>query len=210
MDVTGNAFGLLMTHPMRPLVSLHHPDRIDPIFPNMTEINALRHLYEASKIDPHRMLQQTVCYDRWYSWTVSISWGYAIEVFGIHVLLPDVLRIPVTFQPWFKSRAFRTFFNFDMRQHHQEPCRRPVVFHFDKVQSMKGRIKSVYRNMEQQHCKYGMSSPRRIREIRVYSQKLNLDSKQVRFSIVNFRLLFSLLKNMIEVFWVVCEAVASA
>ncbi|KAD6795694.1 hypothetical protein R6Q59_031745 [Mikania micrantha] len=180
MDVTGDAFGLLMTHPMSPLVSLHHPDRIDPIFPNMTETNALRHLYEAANADPHRILQQTVCYERWYSWTVSISWGYAVEVFGVHVLLPDVLRIPVTFQPWLKSRAFSTFFNFDMRRHHHEPCRRPVVFHLDRVESTKDEITSFYRIMDEHNCTFGMSSPRRIQEIKVYSQKLNLDLKQLQ------------------------------
>ncbi|XP_076910112.1 uncharacterized protein LOC143567624 [Bidens hawaiensis] len=183
MDVTGDAFGLLMTHPMNPLVSLHHPDRIDPIFPNMTETNALRHLYKAANQDPHRILQQTVCYDRWYSWTVSISWGYAIEVFGVHVLVPDVLRTPVTFQPWLKNRVFNTFFNFDMRQHHHEPCRRPAVFHLDRVNSTKDGITSIYRIMEEQNCTYGMSSPRRIKEVKVYSQKLNLDIKQVKYFI---------------------------
>ncbi|KAI3765540.1 hypothetical protein L2E82_15577 [Cichorium intybus] len=180
MDLTGDAFGLLMTHPMRPLVSLHHPERLDPIFPHMTQSNALRHLYEAAKVDPHRILQQTICYDRWYSWTISISWGYAVEVFGVHVLLPDVLRVPVTFQPWMETRAFRTFFNFDMRQHHHEPCRRAVVFHLDKVYSTENGITSIYRIMEQQNCTFGMTSPRRIQEIKVYSQKLNLDLKQLQ------------------------------
>ncbi|KAF5786143.1 hypothetical protein HanXRQr2_Chr10g0437231 [Helianthus annuus] len=165
---------------MSPLVSLHHPDRIDPIFPSMTQTNALRHLYEAANIDPHRILQQTVCYDRWYSWTVSVSWGYAIEVFGVHVLLPDVLRIPVTFQPWLKNRVFNTFFNFDMRRHHHEPCRRPVVFHLDSVHLKEDRITSVYRVMEERNCTFGMSSPRRIQEITVYSQKLNLELKQLQ------------------------------
>ncbi|KAK1419399.1 hypothetical protein QVD17_28566 [Tagetes erecta] len=180
MDVTGDAFGLLMTHPLSPLVSLHHPDRIDPIFPNMTETNALRHLYEAANVDPHRILQQTVCYDRWYSWTVSISWGYAIEVFGVHVFLPDVLRTPVTFQPWLKNRVFNTFFNFDMRRHHHEPCRRPTVFHLDRVNSTKHGVTSHYRIMEERNCQYGMSSPRRVQEIKVYSQKLALDIKQLQ------------------------------
>ncbi|KAL7606169.1 hypothetical protein Lser_V15G16971 [Lactuca serriola] len=180
MDVTGNAFGLLMTHPMKPLVSLHHPERIDPIFPHMAQTNALHHLYEAAKVDPHRILQQTVCYDRWYSWTISISWGYAIEVFGVHVLLPDVLRVPVTFQPWQGTHTFKTFFNFDMRQHHLDPCRRAVVFHLDRVYSQGEGITSVYRIMERHNCTFGMTSPRRIQEIKVYSQKLNLDLKQLQ------------------------------
>lgn len=89
VDLTGNTFGLLAAHPVTPLLSLHHPDYTDPIFPNMTTTQALKHLFEAVNVDSQRMLQQTICYDRWFSWTISVSWGYAVQVFPNHMFLPE-------------------------------------------------------------------------------------------------------------------------
>ncbi|KAD3642073.1 hypothetical protein R6Q59_004689 [Mikania micrantha] len=179
MDMSGDPFGVLAAHPMSPLVTLHHTDYLDPIFPNMTNRDAMRHLYEAAKLDPHRILQQTVCYDRWFSWTISISWGYAVEVFGSHVLLPDVLRVPATFRPWRKGNVLHTLFSFDMREHHNDPCRRPVVFHMNKTFFEGDQTISIYRIMKNVNCSSNLGSPRGIEMIKVHAPKLNLDMKQL-------------------------------
>ncbi|RVW68453.1 hypothetical protein CK203_058366 [Vitis vinifera] len=47
VDIRGNLFGMLSAHPLSPLVSLHHLDSVDPIFPNMNRTQALEHLFEA-------------------------------------------------------------------------------------------------------------------------------------------------------------------
>ncbi|KAK6228926.1 hypothetical protein SCA6_017877, partial [Theobroma cacao] len=88
-DVWGNAFRLLAAHPLTPLVSFHHIDQMDPIFPNMTRIKAMEHLLQVANVDSQRILQRTVCYDHWFSWTISVSWGYAVQVYGKHIYLPD-------------------------------------------------------------------------------------------------------------------------
>lgn len=79
-DVRGNALGILTSHSTRPLLSLHHMPHIDPIFPNSTTFSAVRHLFSAVELDPLRIFQLSVCYDRWYSWTISVSWGYTVQV----------------------------------------------------------------------------------------------------------------------------------
>ncbi|CAL5406361.1 unnamed protein product [Camellia sinensis] len=182
MDIRGNMFGLLAAHPNTPVVSMHHLDFTDPIFPNMTTTQALEHLLEAAKVDPHRLLQQTVCYDRWFSWTVSVSWGYAVQVFGNRVFLPDVLRTPQSFIPWKGGSVLAESYIFDTREYHPDPCRRPVVFFFDRVDYAKGGggIKSSYRKMTNEDCAFDMGSPRKIEAITVLSQKLDLDIKQRR------------------------------
>ncbi|CAK9142713.1 unnamed protein product, partial [Ilex paraguariensis] len=180
MDIRGNMFGLLIAHPLTPLVSLHHLDVTDPIFPNMTTIKALEHLVEASKFDPHRILQQTVCYDRWFSWTISVSWGYAVQVFEHNVFLPEAVRAEETFRPWKKGNAIDTLLNLNTRRQHPDPCRRPAVFFLDKVSSGIDGIKSVYKRMIPENCTLAMVSPRRVEEIRVFSQQLNLDTKQLQ------------------------------
>lgn len=174
MDVRGNIFGLLAAHPIRPLVSLHHLDAVEPIFPKMTTMKALEHLLEATKVDSQRILQQTVCYDRWFSWTLSVSWGYAVQLFGIHVLLPDAVRTQETYAPWKKGPLFINH-NFDTAGYHPDPCRRPVIFFFDRVSSGKHGVTSIYKIMTS-NCTFD-----KIGEIRVFSKKLDLDIKQVTF-----------------------------
>ncbi|XP_022895118.1 uncharacterized protein LOC111409313 [Olea europaea var. sylvestris] len=179
MDFRGNMFGFLAAHPVRPLVSLHHTDAMDPIFPNMTKMKSLEHLFQAVQIDPHRIVQQTVCYDRWFSWTISVSWGYAVQVFPNNVFLPDALRMQETYTSW-KKNGLNVHYNLNTREHHPDPCRRPPVFYLDQVSSGQDGIKSTYKKMVSENCTYDRASPRKLEEIRVFSHKQELDIKQLQ------------------------------
>ncbi|KAK6158219.1 hypothetical protein DH2020_005533 [Rehmannia glutinosa] len=50
-DVYGNLFGLLAAHPVTPLVTLHHLDVVEPIFPNVTRVQALQRLKIPMELD---------------------------------------------------------------------------------------------------------------------------------------------------------------
>ncbi|KAK7402023.1 hypothetical protein VNO78_13958 [Psophocarpus tetragonolobus] len=177
VDLRGNIFGLLAAHPLTPLLSLHHPEFTDPIFPHMTTTKSLEHLFEAVKVDSERVLQQTVCYHRRFSWTISVSWGYAIQVFQTNMLLPDVVRVPRTFLQWLGGSVPKGLYNFNIRELHPDPCRRPTIFHLDKVSSDKdGIIVSTYRK-HFQNCP-NQASMKNLEVIKVVSNKLYLDNKQ--------------------------------
>ncbi|XP_047940840.1 uncharacterized protein LOC125188138 [Salvia hispanica] len=64
MDIRGSMLGFLTSHPLRPIVSLHHWDAMDSIFPKMERKDAMQHLFQAVNIDSQRVMQQTVCYDQ--------------------------------------------------------------------------------------------------------------------------------------------------
>ncbi|KAJ4729988.1 Transferring glycosyl group transferase [Melia azedarach] len=177
-DVRGNIFGLLTAHPTIPPVSIHHLDHVDPIFPNMTTIKALERLFQAANIDSGRLLQQTVCYDRWFSWTISVSWGYAVQVYGKHIHLPDVLPVQETFKQWKKGKVSAGAYTFNTREVHSDPCQRPAVFYLDSVSSGRDGIRSNYKK-SYQNCSNYIGSPRKVEEIRVASQKLDLNMKQL-------------------------------
>ncbi|CAH9071413.1 unnamed protein product [Cuscuta epithymum] len=178
LDVQGNVFGLLAAHPVRPLVSLHHMDVLFSIFPHMTIIKALQHLYTAANVDPHRILQQTVCYDRWFSWTVSVSWGYVVQVFGNHVRLPEALRVQQSYMPW-KKGGKGMYYDFDTWAFHPDPCRRQPIFFFSNASSDGSGILSMYTKMTRERCRSDMASPRKLDEIRVHSTRLILDRNQL-------------------------------
>lgn len=180
MDIRGSMFGFLTSHPLRPLVSLHHCEVLDPIFPEMTPRQALQHLFEAVNIDSQRIVQQTVCYDRWFSWTVSVSWGYAVQIFPHHLLLPEALRTLETFLPWKKGGSgIYEFYEVATLGYQPDPCHRPTVFFLHNVSSGTDGIRSVYRTMASLNCTFDPASPRKLEEIRVFSHKLELDHNQV-------------------------------
>ncbi|PIN18335.1 Galactosyltransferase [Handroanthus impetiginosus] len=180
MDFRGSMFGLLASHPLRPLVSLHHWEAMDPIFPKMSPIKALEHLFQAVRIDSQRTMQKTVCYDRWFSWTISVSWGYAVQIFPRNVFLPDALRTQETYIPWRKGGGINDLYVVDTMGYDPDPCRRPPVFFLHNVSSAGDGIRSTYRMMNTDNCTFDMASPRKLEEIRVFSHKLELDRKQLQ------------------------------
>ncbi|KAL0444055.1 UNVERIFIED_CONTAM: hypothetical protein Slati_2128200 [Sesamum latifolium] len=180
MDVRGSVFGLLASHPVRPLVSLHHWEAMDPIFPKLTPIRALEHLFKVISIDSQRVMQQTVCYDRWFSWTISVSWGYAVQIFPHNVFLPDAIRTQETYVPWRKGGGINDIYVFNTLGYNPDPCRRPPVFFLHDVSSERNRIRSTYRMMTSDNCTFDMASPRKLEEVRVFSHKQDLDHKQLQ------------------------------
>ncbi|CAI0412070.1 unnamed protein product [Linum tenue] len=147
MDIRGSAYGLLAAHPMAPLISLHHLGAMDPLFPGQDHLASVRTLYRAYKADPARILQPSYGYDHHLNWSVSISWGYTVQLYPNLVAVHD-LQVPLqTFKTW------RTFsegpFTFNTRPTGPDPCSIPIVFMLDKVQSIGtwGTL-TVYKRME--------------------------------------------------------------
>ncbi|KAL6907498.1 hypothetical protein ACP4OV_002537 [Aristida adscensionis] len=102
VDITGDAYGMLAAHPVAPLVSLHHLDHIRPIIPGMTALDAVASLVRASQLDPAQTLQQSFCYDHGpgYNLSVSVSWGYTVQVYPWAVPAVE-LEVPLqTFKTW--------------------------------------------------------------------------------------------------------------
>ncbi|CAN1237337.1 hypothetical protein LINGRAPRIM_LOCUS1860 [Linum grandiflorum] len=105
-DVYGNAFGLLAAHPVTPLVSLHHIDVIEPIFPKATRLQSLQRLAIPMSLDPPALMQQSICYDHKRHWTISVSWGYAVQIIR-GTVSPREMEMPVrTFVNWHKKADY--------------------------------------------------------------------------------------------------------
>lgn len=131
IDIRGDPYGILAAHPVAPLVSLHHLDDVDPIFPQRTQMDALKALMDPYRIDPARILQQSFCYDPKRKWSISVSWGYAIQIYP-SLVTANVLETPFqTFKTW------RTWddgpFTFNTRPMSSDPCSQPVFYFVDTV-----------------------------------------------------------------------------
>ncbi|CAN8284885.1 unnamed protein product [Cochlearia groenlandica] len=131
VDIRGNPYGLLATHPIAPLVSLHHLDYVDPIFPSTTQIDSLRRLISTYKTDPSRILQHTMCHDPVKNRSISVSWGYTIQIYPYLVTGKELETPLLTFKTWRTSSSEP--FSFDTRPLSDDPCERPVFYFLDRV-----------------------------------------------------------------------------
>nr|GMD01657.1 uncharacterized protein LOC109148236 [Ipomoea batatas] len=172
-DVYGNLFGLLASHPVTPLVTLHHLDVVEPIFPNVTRVQALQRLLIPANLDSAGIMQQSICYDKARSWTISVSWGFAVQIFR-GVLSPREIEMPSrTFLNWYK-RADYTAYAFNTRPVMRNPCQRPFVFYLSsaKMDPSGNQTVSKYTRHRVPHpaCKWKMAQPSDIERIEVYKK----------------------------------------
>lgn len=144
----------------------------------MTTSKSLQHLFEAASVDSERILQQTVCYDKQSSRTISVSWGYAVQVFQNNELLPNILRGRETFRPWRENLPFAGVYTFSTTKIQKDSCERPTIFYLDNVSSGKDGIVSNY-TKSFRNCSKDNTSLKNLEVIKVVTKKLDLNTKQV-------------------------------
>lgn len=172
-DVYGNLFGLLGAHPVTPFVSLHHLDVVEPIFPNMTQVQALQKLTVPMKLDSAGLMQQSICYEKAKKWTISVSWGFAVQIVR-GVLSPREMEMPTrTFLNWYK-RADYTAYAFNTRPVARNPCQKPYVYYLSeaRLDRAKNTTVSVYLRHHVEHplCRWNMVDPSTIERVVVYKK----------------------------------------
>lgn len=165
----GNLFGLLAAHPLTPLVSLHHLDVVEPIFPNVSRVRALERLNGPMKLDPAGLMQQSICYDKGRTWTVSVSWGYAVQIFR-GIFSAREMEMPArTFLNWYR-RADYTAYPFNTRPVSRHVCQKPFVYFLSEAvyDSAANETSTHYiRVQENPDCKWKMEDPTRIKSVEV-------------------------------------------
>nr|DAD26007.1 TPA_asm: hypothetical protein HUJ06_027475 [Nelumbo nucifera] len=176
-DVYGNLLGLLGAHPVSPLVSLHHLDVVDPIFPGMCREKALQHLFQSIKYDSASIMQQSICYDKKRYWSITVSWGFVVQILR-GTISPRELEMPSrTFLNWYK-RADYTAYAFNTRPVTKHPCQKPFVFYMSSVRydrAKKQTVSTYSRCRERQpYCRWKMASPAAIESIVVFKRPDNL------------------------------------
>ncbi|XP_020977516.1 uncharacterized protein LOC107635055 isoform X2 [Arachis ipaensis] len=171
-DLKGNLFGLLAAHPVTPLISLHHLDLVEPIFPNMTRVQALQRLKGPMKLDPYALMQQSICYDKTRVWTISVSWGYAVQIFR-GIFLPRDVELPATtFSNW-NRKADHNAFPFSTRPSNRNVCQKPFVFYFSNVTydgSAEETISDYIRIDPNPDCRWKIPGPTQVRKIEVFKK----------------------------------------
>lgn len=132
---------------MAPLVSLHHLDFVESLFPGMSQIESLKRLVSAYEADPGRTLQQSICYDFSRNRSVSVAWGYSVQLYPSLVMAKELETPFQTFQTW-RSWSSQPF-TFNTRPMSQDPCERPVIYFLDQVEMTenKGQTLTIYNRL---------------------------------------------------------------
>ncbi|GAV75645.1 DUF604 domain-containing protein [Cephalotus follicularis] len=174
-DVYGSVFGLLAAHPIAPLVSLHHLDVIEPIFPYTNRVRALQRLLVPMKLDSAGLMQQSICYDRINSWTVSVSWGYATQIIRGKISAREMDRPLTTFLSWYRKSDYDQF-SFNTRPLSKNSCKKPFVYYLSNAiynphtnQTASEYIR--YRDRKNSNCKWKRKDPSTIERVEVYKTR---------------------------------------
>ncbi|KAL8141616.1 hypothetical protein V2J09_014648 [Rumex salicifolius] len=206
-DVYGNLFGLLAAHPVAPLVSLHHLDVVEPVFPNVTRVEALKRLVRPMKIDSAGLMQQSICYDKERKWTISVSWGYAVQVIR-GILSPREMEMPTrTFLNWYKRGDYIAY-SFNTRPVARNPCQKPFVFYLENARVHSGTNRTVSEYMKHQlpqpTCKWKTEDPSVLQKVKVYkAQDPHLWDRSPRRNCC--RVMSSKIKGTLEIDVGLCE-----
>lgn len=134
LDIRGDPYGFLAAHPLAPLVSLHHLDYLDPMFPGQTQIDSVKTLMKAYRVDPRRVLQQCFCHDKKRKWSISIAWGYTLQIYPFLVAAKDLQTPMQTFKTW-RSWSDGPF-TFNTRPVNSDPCQKPLVYFMDRAEEI--------------------------------------------------------------------------
>lgn len=163
-DVYGDLLGLLAAHPVAPLVSLHHLDVVQPVFPNApSRAAALRRLFDGPiRLDSAAIVQQSICYDAEHLWTVSVSWGFVVQLLR-GVMSPREMEMPTrTFLNWYRRADYKAY-AFNTRPVARNPCQRPFVYYlsYARYDATRGTTVTVYERHREVHpaCRWKMDDP---------------------------------------------------
>ena len=172
-DVYGSLFGLLTAHPIAPLVSLHHLDLVQPIFPDTNRVKALERLKAPMELDSAGLMQQSICYDKSRSWTISVSWGYAVQIFRGIFSVRDMEMPARTFLNWYQ-RADYTGYAFNTRPFSRNTCQKPFAYYLSNAlydpNTNQTTTEYVLNRTANMTCKWNMADPSRIHKVEVYKR----------------------------------------
>lgn len=118
-------------------------------------------------------MQQSICYDKARGWTISLSWGFTVQIFR-GVFLPREMEMPSrTFLNWYRKADY-TAYAFNTRPVTRNPCQKPFIFYFSNgtLNSSSGLIVTEYLKDRSPHpfCKWKMADPALLQMVMVFKK----------------------------------------
>ncbi|KAI3988482.1 hypothetical protein MKX01_026296 [Papaver californicum] len=119
----------------------------------MTQLDSVKMLMDnAYKREPGRTLQQSVCYDSKRDWSISVSWGYTVQIYPYFLSAQELCTPLQSFRTW--STWSENLFTFNVRPVDSDPCEGPFIFFLDKL--VKGRRRETVSTYKSYFDQIGM------------------------------------------------------
>lgn len=140
----------------------------------MKQIEALERLKAPMKLDSAGLMQQSMCYDKSRKLTVSVSWGYVVQIFTGLVSARELEMPARTFVSWYR-KSDETGFSFNTRGIAKNGCERANVYVFTNAiyNTLTNETASEYvKDVEKDHwnCKQEVVDSSLIQRVVVYKQ----------------------------------------
>ncbi|GAU26523.1 hypothetical protein TSUD_361560 [Trifolium subterraneum] len=123
-------------------------------------------------LDPAGLIQQSICYDKTRTWTISVSWGYAVQIFRGTFSAREMEMPARTFLNWYK-RADYTAYPFNTRPVSRNVCQNPFIYYLSNVVYDEDTDETASRYVRVQSnpdCKWKMEDPSQIKTVVVYKK----------------------------------------
>lgn len=140
----------------------------------MGRVNAMKRFMVPAKLDSASLTQQSICYDTAHRWTVSVSWGYTVQITR-GVLSAREMQIPTrTFIDWYKRTDDKSY-AFNTRPFSKNACQRPRVYFLSNalpdlaLHRTASEYMRWYDDWDPQ-CDWNMSDPSEIDRVIVYKK----------------------------------------
>lgn len=134
-------------------------------------MSSLKKLISAYDLDPARIVQQSVCYDHRRRWSISISWGYTIQIYTSLLITAD-LQMPLqTFKTWRSSSDGP--FTFNTRWMNPDVCQQPSIFFLDQVSKARTGSVTTYKRHVDKEGKKCKRADGEVQRIKVSALKLD-------------------------------------
>ncbi|KAH7577968.1 hypothetical protein JRO89_XS01G0321700 [Xanthoceras sorbifolium] len=137
----------------------------------MDRVEALKRLKISMNLDSAALIQQSFCYDSARNWTVSVSWGYSVQI--LRGIIPArEMEIPIrTFVDW-SGVGVDTSFSFNTRPVSMNPCQKPSLYFMSNAlyNPKTNQTASEYARYRfpNQKCGLKTADPTRIVRVEVY------------------------------------------
>jgi len=125
------------------------------------------------KLDSAALMQQSICYEKNKTWTVSVSWGFAVQIVR-GIFSPREMEMPTrTFLNWYK-RGDYTAYAFNTRPLARHPCQKPFVYYFSEArwddEANLTVSEYLWHNESHPPCRWKMDEPSEIERVVVYKK----------------------------------------
>ncbi|KAH7544858.1 hypothetical protein FEM48_Zijuj01G0030600 [Ziziphus jujuba var. spinosa] len=139
----------------------------------MGPIEAIERLRRPMSLDSAGLMQQSICYDRRRRWTVSVSWGFSVQIIRGFIKARDMEIPGRTMLNWYRTYD-ENGYPFNTRPFFEHKCQKPFVYYLSNAVFYSKTNKTITEYISDRarspKCEWKMANPFRIQKVVVHKR----------------------------------------